>query len=642
MAWGDTFSGESLDEEIWDDDAVGTTYYYVDTNVLYITSGSTYSWIPTDNNTANQIQSLMELPEEFEISCRVTCTNEYEGSLGQFGVALVKDNGDVVAFVGYMDYEDSYNNLRKYCIAEADFDYKTSSWTQYTSDHEIIHNLGGTTSDYMDITFNKTGDTITISSEQDDTIGYFDCVNEPVHFAIVTGLYEDFDFMGIGSIGEITSDITDEGPLKPSSIQSAQSFGNTVVKNPFDYTNWSRRITKTINGSSDSILYNYQIVELDVDWDSNMKSNFGDIRFTDEYENELKYHLVSYTSSTSATFRIKVTSIPKSPSTTDIYMYYGNSSATSASSPEDVYEFYDDCAGTFGDKWNKTYGSNSGYNTVGGATAIKLVGSNDACYITGKENFDHPILIEFDGYLNDYIWLLRYAQSATPVEADGYRARFDGRTTYEELIDVCDGNTSCSTFGTNTDLTLSKTTWYPCSLSIDQSKFHTWIINGETGASGTDSTYTSGYIGFETTWNGYSGFKNIRVSKYTANPPTWGDWGTEEVLNDDTPTLTPSAIDSSETIGSIGIVHREIVDTFAGEGILDNATPEIIMVAINDSFSSEGILEEVTIPYSSCTISDNQFEAIALLTITIRKGDTLIDALINEDIKEFITPVTRY
>ena len=74
-----------------------------------------------------------------------------------------------------------------------------------------------------------------------------------------------------------------------------------------------------------------------------MKADFSDIRFTDSDGTTLiNYWLESETDSTSATFWVKIPSIPAAPSTATIYMYYGNSAATSASNGDNTFEFFDD------------------------------------------------------------------------------------------------------------------------------------------------------------------------------------------------------------------------------------------------------------------------------------------------------------
>jgi hypothetical protein len=61
-----------------------------------------------------------------------------------------------------------------------------------------------------------------------------------------------------------------------------------------------------------------------------MQSNFNDIRFTASDGTVLSHWLETKTDGASATFWVKVPSLAPSTYTT-IYVYYGNSSASSAS-----------------------------------------------------------------------------------------------------------------------------------------------------------------------------------------------------------------------------------------------------------------------------------------------------------------------
>ncbi len=108
------------------------------------------------------------------------------------------------------------------------------------------------------------------------------------------------------------------------------------------YASWGCRAPITINNAG-SGLTDYQ-VEVNVSYDGNMRPDFGDIRFTDsDGSTELAHWRESYVTSTSATFWVKVPSIPSGDKI--IYMYYGNSAASTASDGDATFEFFDD----FGD-----------------------------------------------------------------------------------------------------------------------------------------------------------------------------------------------------------------------------------------------------------------------------------------------------
>lgn len=106
--------------------------------------------------------------------------------------------------------------------------------------------------------------------------------------------------------------------------------------------NWHYSKPVTINNTGNaSALTNYQ-VKVNVTYNTHMQADFDDIRFTNsDGTTLLNYWLESKTDSTSAIYWVKVPSIAASSSKT-IYMYYGNSGASSASNGDNTFEYFDD------------------------------------------------------------------------------------------------------------------------------------------------------------------------------------------------------------------------------------------------------------------------------------------------------------
>ena len=117
-------------------------------------------------------------------------------------------------------------------------------------------------------------------------------------------------------------------------------------------TDWSQRKPITITENSGSTLTNYQ-VELTVTYDSDMKNNFDDLRFTNASGTELDYWIESRTDGDSATVWVEVDSLAASSDTT-IYMYYGNSEASSASVGSSTFQYFDHWTSDNTGNW--TYG----------------------------------------------------------------------------------------------------------------------------------------------------------------------------------------------------------------------------------------------------------------------------------------------
>ena len=103
---------------------------------------------------------------------------------------------------------------------------------------------------------------------------------------------------------------------------------------------------------------------------SKAKADGGDIRFLLPSGKSIPYWIESWDKSgQSAKVWVKVPSIPANSSTV-IYMYYGNPSATDESNGDAVFEFFDDFStNTIGSKWNKQ-GSSSGSVSISGGYLI--------------------------------------------------------------------------------------------------------------------------------------------------------------------------------------------------------------------------------------------------------------------------------
>jgi len=109
------------------------------------------------------------------------------------------------------------------------------------------------------------------------------------------------------------------------------------IKRNTDWWNfdWSLRRPVTVSNTTASTLTDHQ-VRIVVPLYPEMQSDFDDIRFTTDDGTLLNYWIEFYDSS-SAIVWVKVPSIPANGSTT-IYLYYGNPSATSASSITNTME----------------------------------------------------------------------------------------------------------------------------------------------------------------------------------------------------------------------------------------------------------------------------------------------------------------
>ena len=104
-------------------------------------------------------------------------------------------------------------------------------------------------------------------------------------------------------------------------------------------TSWLKRVPITITNPGSSALTDCQ-VDIYIPYDTDMNSDFSDLRFTtDDMVTEISYRVEGQVDSVSITAWVEVPSLIASGDTT-IYMYYGNNSAISASAGGLFWDIY--------------------------------------------------------------------------------------------------------------------------------------------------------------------------------------------------------------------------------------------------------------------------------------------------------------
>jgi len=145
------------------------------------------------------------------------------------------------------------------------------------------------------------------------------------------------NFGEIAAIAPNSTSFTDSGVC----INETSSYRVKALRDAVSLSNsgdgcWTRRSPMTVTGFQQ----NYQ-TRLTIPYDIDMLASFDDIRFVDTSAGtELPYWIESKTDSVSAVVWVK-TAMNNS-----IYLYYGNSTATSSSNGSAVFDFFDDFSGT--------------------------------------------------------------------------------------------------------------------------------------------------------------------------------------------------------------------------------------------------------------------------------------------------------
>jgi hypothetical protein len=311
---------------------------------------------------------------------------------------------------------------------------------------------------------------------------------------------------------------------------------------------WSYRKLLTINGKNEG--YHMKIIVGNtsggnVTCNGHTRSDFGDIRFISYSDNttQLSYWLKNYTANTQATLWLN-----NSLNDTSIWMYYGNSSASTTSNGTNTFYFFEDFSNGLSkwvmDSWNtdSIYINQSQWNS---APALRHNPDNsipaNRTYQDTRIRTTYKILngiIEYDVYLagtpriihqfgwrvNALSWTNGYCWRLQNSAADGGFFEFSAPTTWTQI-------------GTAFPL-ISTGTWYHVKINVSSATYSAKITPsapaGDSARSITDSTKTTAdYLvsqvhGVSMTSANYVLVDNVFVRKYRATPPTWNSFGSEE------------------------------------------------------------------------------------------------------------------
>jgi hypothetical protein len=311
-----------------------------------------------------------------------------------------------------------------------------------------------------------------------------------------------------------------------SGVDTATNPGNVqlALKSDWYQTAWSRRAPVTINNTG-AALTAFQ-VKVTLTYDSDMKSDFSDIRFTDSNGTTLlPYWRESYTAASSAIFWVKVPSVPRGTKT--IYVYYGNPSVSTASDGTATFEFFDDFSKDLS-KWTIHTGGKISINTSYGnpAPCLEINGGSTSGYPYGlgiigtDKSFNNFLdgIIEADIFpdkngLPEIIFRGNYKQNT------GYKGRWDTRDDWESPF-FMPPYAYWEQFGDDVERFGMIGQWQKAKLVITHDTYEIYS-NDKLMASARDDEYLdSGEIGLANHYGNFSRFDNVRVRKYASPEPS--------------------------------------------------------------------------------------------------------------------------
>jgi len=249
-----------------------------------------------------------------------------------------------------------------------------------------------------------------------------------------------------------------------------------------------------------------------------MQPDFDDIRFMDsDGSTPLSHWREDYTASDSATFWVKVPSVPSGDKT--IYLYYGHDAASSASDGDATFIFFDDFSGDLS-KWNihidtdvaitSSYGNPApSLEISGGVTGspygFAAIGS-DATYTGFQDGIIEADIYPATEALPEIIFRGDYSANT------GYKGRWDCRSGTESPW-MKPPYSGWSAFGTAVARFGIANQWQKAKLVIIGSTF--MIYSNDNLKSIVDNTQYSGpgEIGLANHYGTYARFDNVRVRK---------------------------------------------------------------------------------------------------------------------------------
>jgi len=314
-------------------------------------------------------------------------------------------------------------------------------------------------------------------------------------------------------------------------------------------TGWDYR--KPIEVNTTTNLTDYQIA-LNITYDSDMNTDFSDIRFTDTNDNLLPYWIEDKVDSSWAYVWVKGNWTTNNG--TQLYLYYGNSEATSESNATTTMSFYDDFDDNDISDWTIADGSftvTNGYLENGDSNTDDLIYKPFSHGIGYRYYTRVNAVSPIDNYCS--LGFLPSTSNTAGWSADGDKYRmgiyWNDSVPFGSKIGVwrVEGGSITDTI-LNPTISLTAGNWYKLTgTTLSNGTIITHILSESTGEEDTisfddTSPLTSfNYMGLtytdDTVKTDY-----IYVAKYTSPEPTYSIGAEEAQSGISTSILTPTSI----------------------------------------------------------------------------------------------------
>ncbi len=317
---------------------------------------------------------------------------------------------------------------------------------------------------------------------------------------------------------------------------------------------WSYRKSHEIQGSTAGSQTDYQVKIVahygngsdsgeNVYLNNHARTDFGDVRFTgSDGSTGLFYWMEEKVDGDYAVFWVKVSSIPASPDTQTIYIYYGKSDATTTSNGGQTFKFFDDFPGTSlnTDIW---YVSANNYSVSNSVLRINVgaVGLQNPLSYNIQDGYIVEAKIMFNVYASYYSGTIpelsssRFTASSNG-NADAAVLYMRGSGSQYVWYYIGDGSTASYNVGYgSTGWLSSENTWYKTAVSVYGGNVKLWrdysaikTFTGITWHKNIKYFSLGAFQGASSYDIQDTSYDWIRVRKYVEPEPSHGNWGSEE------------------------------------------------------------------------------------------------------------------
>ena len=312
--------------------------------------------------------------------------------------------------------------------------------------------------------------------------------------------------------------------------------GGTDVPNAEWFnTGWAGRKSISID-NPDATTYTNAVVQTFVTYDSDMRADFGDLRFTQsDGITQIPYWIGSSTNSSRAEVWLKVPSLP-AQSTAKVYMYFNKPSATASSSVTNTFIAGDDFndgniteysgqTGLFNVRSNFKY--DGGYGLDSGGTESSRTNTGGIYRldqtVSQGQTFRFMKYVDISSGSGDEA-CTKFGVQSPGTSNNNYAICFEQFGTDRiSLVKNAVDNESSGTVLASTTATFA-TGWYQTEVKWKTNNTFVIVVKNAVGTqiasfTGSDSTYTSGGYGFSY-WFNYGGWDSVSSRPTLTTEPT--------------------------------------------------------------------------------------------------------------------------